>query len=354
MTFARSRAFAVIGQSYGQYGYDRSSAYGFFQEAIRRVIAADAAAIQTHIGGSPTIADGQIFQRRNYAVDGSAVLEKNKGLADNYWLENDGVTAGPRLTTAAGAIAALSQKPILTVSSHGEQDATATTTAALVSEITDGMAEIFSQLRTAMGDANAPVFADILGYRFASNEFNEYRLRDAMLDMIDLDADIFRGAEKYALQLDSTTHPVIDYLGYGQMGAHTGRKVAAWLVDGTDLRGPSIAGAVKTGSEVAVTITVPAGKTLVKPESPDFFGLFDENEDRVAITGYAWDGNVLTLTAENDSAAKLRYPARPVAGRTPPLIDISKIIRLSDPSSADRIYTGEPGLVLESAKTITL
>ena len=347
MTFARARAYVILGQSYGQEGYDRTPAYSAFQEAIRRVINTDAADIQTNIGGSPTLVAGNVFQRRNQAFDGSAVLEKNKGsITTNYWLENDGTTAGPRLTTAVNAITALSQKPILAVYSHGEQDAGFTTTSALAEEVTDGMVEIFDQIRTAAGDANMPFFVDILGQRFVSQEFNEYRLRDAMLAMIAAEADVFRGCEKYPLLLDNTTHPTTD-IGYATMGAWTGRKVAAWLLDET-LPGPSIASAVRTGNNVAVTITVPSGGTLIKPAQPDYFGLFDASDNRIPITDYSWSGDVLTITGAS-VPARLRYPARENK-----LADIARVVRLSNPSNANRLFVGEPGLPLESAPTFTL
>lgn len=348
MTFNRSRGCAFIGQSYGQEGYDRTPAYAAFQEAIRRAIVSDAAGIQASIGGSPTLAAGHIFQRRGYAVDGSAVLEPHKGASTNYWLESDGTTAGPRLTAAVDAITVLAQKPLIFMHSHGEQDAGFTATSAIANDVAAGMLEIYSQVRAVAGSSSLPVFVDLIGPRFAAQEFNEYRLRDAMVAMIAGASRVYRGAEKYALLLDKTTHPSTDF-GYACLGAWTGRKVAAWLLDTMTTNpapGPSISSAVRTGNSVAVTIATPAGGSLVKPATPDFFGLFDASDNRIPVTGYSWSGDTLTITGATQPA-RFRYPAR-IDGAA----NVANVVRLANPS--DPLFAGEPGLPLESAPTVVL
>ena len=275
------------------------------------------------------------------------MLEKHKGSAGNYWLENDGVTVGPRLTECLAVRSAQSLARSVVLYSHGEQDSGFTTSTALATEVAEGMTQILSEIRTAIlpsGPNALPVWWDMLGPRYSANELNEYRLRDAMITEIDSLSRNFRGAEKYALLLDSSTHPTETNEGYGRMGAWTGRKIVQWLKDLSELRGPSISGTVRTGNDVAVTISTPAGKTLVKPDEPDFFGLFDVSDNRISITNYSWDGDVLTITGETQPA-KMRYPARKDGSS-----DITRVIRLSDPS--DPLFTGEPGLPLESIQTV--
>lgn len=347
MTLVRSRHFLVVGQSYGREGYQHGGSYGPFMSAIRDAISADPATIQSRIGGSPTIADGQLFQLLNRAVDGSAVLQQNDG-GSGYWVENDLITDGPLLASAISAIGADTTGHSCIVYSHGEQDSANLSTASEATNVATAMLHLLTELRTAENPGNpggVPVFVDMLGPRFPSNELGEYLLRDAMIDMIDANARIYRGAEKYAAFLDSTTHPAEGFEGYARLGAWAGRKAAHWLLNDAALDGPSIGTVTRTGSSVTVPINVPVGETLIKPSVPDFFGLFDASENRIPITNYSWSGDTLTLTAA-ETPAKFRYPARK-GGNS----DIRKIVRLSDPSSP--YYPGEPGLPLESVKTVT-
>jgi hypothetical protein len=347
MGLVRSRAVLIAGQSYGDSGYiSGGGSYGPFMESVRRAIVADAAAVQARLGGSPTLASQDVFRTVDAAVDGSAVLQANKGSADNYWLEDDGTTNGPRMTAALSAISGASEDWALTVYSHGEQDAGFATTTAIAENVADGMATIWSKIRTAQ-TANYAIFVDVLGPRFAVHEFNEYRLRDAMLAEIAAGTNVFRGAEKYSALLDSTTHPSQkDGAGYAYLGAQTGRKVATWLQTGTPESGPTISGVTRSGNTVTVAITVPGGRTLQKPAAPEFFGLFNSAGERLTNTAYSWDGNNLTITGSG-APATFRYPARPTKPHS-----VESIVRLNNPS--DPLYTGEPGLPLESIATVSL
>lgn len=348
MSITRARTFGVVGQSYGREGYGSGDSYAAFTSAISEVIESSASTIQTNIGGSPAIASGQLFGMWNGCVNGSAVWQDHAGSA-GYWVSSNATSAGPLLTTALSNISALSAKPILLVDSHGEQDATAANGDGLESTVITAWEYKLLQLRTgcnATTPTDVPVWVDILGIRYSADEADEYALRDAMLGMISSGTNIFRGAEKYAVVLDSSTHPCEDFSGYARLGAWTGRKVAAWLVDGSELRGPSISGAVRSGSNVTVSITVPATKTLVKPTEPEFFGLFNASGDRLEITGYSWSGNDLTLTCDG-TPTTFRYPARQEKR-----CNIKNVVRLSDPSSP--YFAGEPGLPLESTVSISL
>lgn len=353
MPITRSIVAHAFGQSYARFGYNESAAYQTFIEACRRVIVTSSATITTNTG--VTVGANDLPRFRNQAVDGSAILEANAG-SSGFWVNNDKTTAGPLLTTALSTLSSFSPKPLFTIWSHGEQDVLSITTQTQAENVRDAVRDVlWPQMRAGIDSVDpddVPIWVDMIGPRFAGSEFGEYLLRDQMIDLIDATANTYRGAEKYALLLDNTTHPSRDLLGYGRMGAYTGRKVAAWLVDKADeVRGPSInsGSVVKSGASVTVPITVPAGKTLIKPASPQFFGLFDASENRVPITGYSWSGDTLTLTAANTTATRLRYPARESG-----FADINRIVRLSNPSSADRLFVGEPGLPLESAKTIVL
>jgi len=343
MAFDRSLHFVLFGQSYVRAGYEYQPAYATFCTAIKRAINTDAAAITTNTGVS--VAAQDVLQRRQHATDGTAVLAANAG-SMGYWVEDDGTTPGPRLSAAVSAIGGYATRPVLAVYSHGEQDATKVTTQSAANDVVAAMADtIIPDIRAAI-DAGAPtdvpVWLDMLGPRYPGDELGEYMIRDGMIGIVEAGTNLFRGAEKYALQLGQDTHPTP--AAYQQMGAHTGRKVANWLVNQTDLRGPSITSPVLAGSNVTVTINVPSGKTLIKPSRPTFFGLFDESDAPIEITGYAWIGNDLTLTCASPPA-KLRYPVRP----DETLVDITRIIRLSSPS--DPVYDGEHGLVLESMVT---
>lgn len=349
MTLVFSRYLVTAGQSYGREGYNNGYAYGPFFEAIRRAISTNSSDLQTHLGGSPAIAAGQVFQLANGCYDGSAVLQKHTGAAGNYWLENDGETAGPRLDDHLAVLAAQTLSRSVVVYSHGEQDAGYTSTTVLADEVAAGMTELLLAIRTVLnpvGPNALPVFWDILGPRYSTHEMNEYRLRDAMLTEIDGLSRNFRGAEKYALRLDGTTHPSEDNDGYGRMGAWTGRKVAKWLIDLGELRGPQIGTVTRSGSSVSVPIVTPSGGTLIRPSEPDFFGLFDASDNRIPITSYSWSGDTLTITGATEPA-RFRYPARKGGAA-----DIEKIVRLANPS--DPIFEGEPGLPLESAQTVAL
>lgn len=349
MTITRSLTFLVIGQSYGREGYENQPAYAAFCEAVRKSIDSDPATINSLTGLS--VAAGDLLQMRNHCTDGSAILEANDG-GPGYWVDDDLVTPGPLLSAVVTAIGTYGGvKPMPTIWSHGEQDAGIITTEAQSQLVKTAVNDVlWPQIRTAIHAANAngqPIWVDMLGPRYSGDELAEYWIRDRMIELIDATTRIYRGAEKYALQLDDTTHPTSG--GYAQMGAHTGRKVASWLLDTTQSpRGPGVTSPVRSGNNVTVTISVPAGKTLVKPSSPDFFGLFDGSENRIPITGYSWNGNDLTLSA-GSQPAKLRYPCRPIDNRQN--VDINNIIRLSSP--VDPVYTGEPGLVLESMATHT-
>nr|WP_253944458.1 hypothetical protein [Pseudogemmobacter hezensis] len=122
-------------------------------------------------------------------------MQKHTGAADNYWLENDGTTAGPRLTAALAAIAGAGVGYGSLVYSHGEQDAAFTTTAALANEVRAGVEAIRQAARTQANPGNTngvSWFVDMLGPRYAIHGMNEYRLRDAMLDMIEAGMDAER------------------------------------------------------------------------------------------------------------------------------------------------------------------
>lgn len=349
MAFERSRYSVVLGQSYGQVGYNYGGSWGPYMNAISRVLRSNPVDVQSRISGSPIISESQVFLSAISAWGGSAVLKKNSGGVDNYWLEDNATTAGPRMIEAQGIIGALTVPFGACLYSQGEQDAGFTNTAALADEVVSGMRRIRELSRLAIrpaSPATVPFFVDVLGPRYASNEVGEYLLRDSMLSNLIDQANTFRGAEKYALSLDSTTHPTSDNDGYGRMGAWTGRKVANWLATGQDLRGPSIASTARAGNVVSVLITAPSGGTLVKPASPDFFGLWDSSGVRLPIIGYSWSGNTLNLTTSRP-ASTFRYPAR-----SDKLHNISNIVRLANPASP--LFPGEPGLPLESTRTTTL
>jgi hypothetical protein len=347
---ARPVHVLVVGQSYGLEGY-RASSYYPFCEVVRKQIDASPASVAATLGVS--VSAGDVLQFRNRCIGGSAILQAHAGSA-GYFVADDLVTAGPLLTTALSAISGYAVKPQIMLYSHGQQDArTITTEAQSISAQTAMEDVLWPQIRTALNSgtpAAVPIFVDMIGPRYASDEIAEYWMRDRLIESIDAGTNVHRGAETYGCQLDATVHPT--EAGYQLMGAHAGRHVNAWIVDGvTSLRGPSIASAVRTGNNVAVTITVPATKTLVKPTAPDFFGLFDGSDNRIAITGYSWVGNVVTLTAAS-TPSKLRYPCRPIGSADSRTIDIDNIIRLTDPS--DPVYAGEPGLLLESTVTLAL
>ena len=354
----RPTAILIVGQSYGANGYGNGLAHYCVQERVRLAFEANPSAVSARLAGNPAIITGAaVPQRRNVCVSGSSVLAKHDA-GSGYWVGNDGITAGPLLTTAVNAIGTYPaiQKPTMIIYNHWEANVGFTLVPADVALVRAAVENtLFPQLRTACFAASPtsiPIFCDILGPRFAGNEAAEYAYRDAMLDMIAAGTNVFRGAEKYALVLDLTIHPVSGLTGYSQMGAHTGRKIESWLLTGQTLAGPTIASAVRTVNSVAVTITVPIGKTLITPAQPDFFGLFDGAGAAIPVTNWSWSGNVLTLSAASP-AASLRYPVplRVGSGPTKPA-DINKIVRLTAPS--DPLFPGEPGLVLESAKAFTL
>lgn len=354
MTIPRTLVALIIGQSYGRAGYDVQAAWWAFCTAIRRVIDSDTSTINSNTGLS--LSAGDCLLARNRAADGSAVLERNDGGA-GYWVGDDLASAGPLLSSAISAIGGYSPKPLITIDSHGEQDAGLMSGASEAADWKTAKLYMLTEIRTAINSGNPtgmPVWMDILGPRFPAHEIGEYLVRDKMIEIVDENTRIYRGAEKYALQLDGTTHPVAGSDGYAQMGAHTGRKVASWLVDTSQSpSGPSIINPQRNGRDVSVTISVPAGQTLVKPANPEWFGLFDGSENRIPISNFSWSDNVLTMTAAPSPApipAKLRYPCRPIP-TSPINVDITKIIRLSNP--VDPIYPGEPGFVLESMKTHT-
>lgn len=349
MAFERSRYSVALGQSYGQIGYRTGGAWGPFMNAIARVLASNPTEVQGRISGSPVISGSQVFSSITAAWGGSAVLKKNAGVSTNYWLEDNATTAGPRMTEAQGIIAALTVPFGACLYSQGEQDAGFTTAAALADEVVTGMRRIRELSRLAIrpaSPATVPFFVDVLGPRYASQEMGEYLLRDSMLANFIGQANTFRGAEKYALSLDSTLHPTTDNDGYGRMGAWVGRKVASWLATGQELRGPSVATTSRDGNTVSVAITVPSGEALVKPATPDFFGLWDAAGTRLPVTAYEWSGNTLKLTTQTP-AATLRYPARSEKPH-----DINNIVRLSDPVAP--LFAGESGLPLESIRTTSV
>ena len=349
MAFERSRYSVALGQSYGEVGYKYGGSWGPFMNAIARVMRTNPTQVQSRIGGSPSISGSQVFSNVIASWGGSAVLERNSGASGNYWLENNGTTAGPRMTEAQGIIGALTNPFGACVYSHGEQDVNGATSATLAGEIVAGMQRIRDLSRLAIrpaSPATVPFFVDLIGPRYAAGEMGEYLLRDAMISSLISQANTFWGVEKYALSLDSTAHPTNDNDGYGRMGAWAGRKVANWLATGAELRGPSISSVTRSGNTVTVNISVPAGESLVTPSQPDFFGLWNAAGKRLPITRHTWSGNTLELEAESP-AATFRYPARSDRPH-----NISSIVRLSAPASP--LFVGEHGLPLESTTTKAL
>lgn len=345
MAITRFSGMLGIGQSFIAEGY-QENAYSAFMMAINRAVTVNATAIAATVGTAVSVGDLTRFRSGN-AFGGSAILQANRGAADNYWV-SDAMTNGPRLATIVANVGAYSPKPLLTFHSHGQQDVTGITTEADSYDVQDALTGVlWPQVRLALNPGNPsgqPIWLDMIGPRFAADEFAEYWLRDRFIESIEATNRTYMGSETYHLPFDATVHPTNE--GYAWYGATHGRKGAAWLVDkNAYLRGPQIASAAIVGSTVEVTITVPSGTTLIKPEKPDFFGLFTSEETRVQQSAYSWVGNKLVIGFKG-SPARLRYPAR--SDRTK---DINNVIRLDNP---DPLFVGEPGLVLESTKTIVL
>ena len=349
----RPTAYAVLGQSYGYIGHNNGLSAAPFLKLVSSAFQTDPTGITARLAGNPTIQTTSLPQMRMLATPGSSVLNKFQG-STGYWVENDGVTPGPLLTAAVTALSGYSPKATFLIWSQGEQEATAGITSADATLFKTAINTIFSSCRAACNPGSptsVPIFLDMLGPRYQADEASEYIVGDAIIDVIAAGTNLYRGAEKYALRLDLTTHPTRDKSGYSQLGAHEGRKVNGWLL-GSVPSGPSITSAVRTGNNVAVTVTVPSGKSLIKPSQPDFFGLYDGSGNSISITDYNWSGNVLTLTAASQpSTLKYPVPLRVGTGATKPT-DINKVVRLASPS--DPVVVGEPGLVLERAKAFTL
>lgn len=343
MSVTRSRSFAVLGQSYGQIGYGASDAYYGVAEKLVDAINTDTAAVQATVPTGVAIAAGQAFQMVNTCVGGSAIWQGHAG-APGYWVSTSGTSNGPLLTSAISRINLCSTDPVIILDSHGEQDATAMDgdgTAATVITCWEYKFQKVREACNAGSPTGVPIFVDILGPRYVADEFDEYALRDAMLGMIDAGTNLYRGAEKYALTLDNTTHPCEDATGYGRMGEWTGRKVAAWLVGDAVPDGPSISGVVRSGNNLTVSIAVGGGDTLVKPTNPMYFGAWNAGGTRLVATGYSWSGNDLTITYA-EQPATFRYPAREEAK-----CDITRVVRYDD-------VNGLPGFPLESVATVAV
>lgn len=337
---ARSLPFLTFGQSYAELGYGRNASHYCFDTAIHRAILSDSAAITSRVGS--LVESGDMTQLRQRAQGGSAILQANDN-GNGYWV-SDTNTAGPLLTATVDAISGYAIKPKLAVWSHGEADAqsSALNVANVSSAVT---ATMFPSIRNACKPSSPNdlfIFVDMLGFRYAADQERENALRDMMLNIVSSGVNVFRGSEKYAVELDSTFHPT--QTGYQQLGAHTGRKAAHFLSTGNQLAGPRISSAVRSGNSVSVNINVPVGGTLVKPEHPAHFCLYDAGGVRMPYSA-SWSGNTLNLRCPSQPAS-LRYPAREER------FDVGRIVRLSNPS--DPIYSGEIGLPLESSLPITL
>ncbi|MCV2448897.1 hypothetical protein [Paracoccus sp. DMF] len=330
----RTLPFLTFGQSYVEQGYGRNASLSPFNVALRRAIATSAAAISTRLG--VTVAAGDMTQLRQRGIGGSAILQANDG-GNGYWVAN-GNSAGPLLTAAVAAIGTYADKPQFAIWSHGEADAQSSSlnVANVQTAITT---RLFPDIRSAC-DSGAPnsvlIFVDILGFRYIADQDRENALRDMMLNVISSQTNVFRGSEKYAVELDSTFHPT--QIGYQTLGAHTGRRVAELIATGNVLEAPAIATAGRSGTSVTININVPSGKTLVKPVHPAHFGLYDAGGVRLPYSA-SWSGDSVTLTCPSVPVS-LRYPDREV------FFDASRIVRLADP--ADPIFPGEPGLPLQS------
>lgn len=338
----RSVHFLTFGQSYAEQGYGRGQSYGPFAIALRRAIATSASAIGTRLG--ITVAADDMVQLRQIAVGGSAIRQANDG-GTGWWVQNNN-NRGSLLTPALAVINAYPVKPQFALWSHGERDAQVATTQAEIDAVQTAItSRLFPDIRAAL-NASAPnsvrIFVDLLGFRYLADQDRENGLRDMMLSLLGSQPSLYRGAEKYAIELDSTFHPT--ERGYLTLGAHAGRQVAAVLATGVELEAPGISTATRSGNRVDVTISVPAGKTLVKPAMPSHFGVYDAGGVRMAYRA-SWAGNVLSLTTPN-APARLRYPAREA------VFDASRIVRLSDP--VDPLFLNEPGIPLQSRLPITL
>jgi hypothetical protein len=357
----RTFPYITIGQSYAATGYFYGYSHWAFSNYIRRLINTAAGTINANT--FLTVAPGDMLQLHNRAIGGSSILAAFAG-STGYWVEDDLVTNGPLLNDALTAIAGIAsaglQMPLPMLYSHGEQEASLIVSEAQSHDAQTAIEDVLWPAIRAACDSSGtnptgmPVFVDMLGHRFDGDEMGEYWMRDRLIESVQAGYRTYYGVEKYALQLDMTTHPVKAAQGYMQQGAHAARKVGAWLlnpaatVGSPGMRGPYISGATRSGQDVEVVITVPSGGTLIKPSEPDFFGLFDASENRLEITAFNWSGDNVTLTASGGVPAKLRYPCS--TGKS--VVDTSKIIRLEDPS--DWVYPGEIGFPLESMKTRAL
>lgn len=338
---ARPLGVCVIGQSFGGEGYGTKASYHALAAAID--IRTNYAAISANTG--LTVDQNDLLQMRNLAVNGSAVLQVNEG-SSGYWVTNAGA-AGSLLTSAVSAIGGYAIKPLVSIYNHLQQDSIQVTTEALADDVIEAIEDrLWPDWRAALNagsPTSQPIWVEMHGHRFSGDEMAEYWLRDGMISLIERSTNVFRGSETYYLPMDATTHPTSD--GYRWMGAQTGRRVAAWLQGAAELRGPQIASAAIVRNAVEVTFTIPAGTTMLRPTNPDFFGLFTSGDVRIPHGTASWSGRTLRLPFEG-APAKLRYPAR--SDRT---LDINNVIRLANDAP---LFTGEPGLVLESAGTITL
>jgi len=306
-----------IGQSYARVAYRQGEpALDVLSEALRRT--------------------GRVSELHciNYAVDGSAVIEENDG-GNGYWTEPGG--PGPLL---------LRVQPLTTrglvVCSIGEQDAGMTRNDAKSFVVKDAIRSALWRGTLERLGARCPIWVDLLGPRKSWLEHHEYRMRDRLIELCEEEKGVFRGAEKYPLELNSTDHPTTE--GNIHMAAQTGRKIAAWLNGEPELCGPRIAVIEDTSSRVEISIDA-GGKDFIRPPEPDYFAAFDANDKPIPLTDATWCGNRLSF-ARAAPPAKLCYPAR--TGRP---VDISRIIRHADPT--DPLFPGEPGLVLESMITHT-
>lgn len=353
MTITRNRNLVAFGQSYAADGLNFRPGY----EGL--------------VKGLQSVSSSNVPLLINTAENGSAIREENAGLSAGHWVNNDG-TAGSHLTNAVSEIS--TQWPGNVVAafiwSHGEQEATKiieeSTWADMVARADRAYdaaeSRLLPDIRAAIHATNGggmAVFADLPGPRFRPQELGEYAVRDRLLEWINTSSsdDNFRGAEKYAVPLDDTTHP--SDLGYFQLGVWQGRKLGAWYAN-TGVVDPAPGPSIDTGNvsvtnpsdpalntTITVPIITPSGETLVMPDNPDFFGVWDANGARLRITASGSGSNVTLTVLDNAAPATLRYPA--AIGDRP--FDQDNIIRLSRTVTGD---SREMGLPLESIATLAL
>lgn len=239
----------------------------------------------------------------NGATGGAALLQASENAAGNYYVHQDtGLFDGDAYAALETSMALAGNKCDLFIWSQGEQDshhlgAAEPTKATYKTHLKS----LLDQVRSITG--NPPVLIDPIGRRTGtfSNTGGVQLVREAQSETITENAYIHRGPEKFDQALFDDVHPAdAAYAVLGQRDGRKGLDLLGFTQAGVD--GPSITGAVRSGTTVTVTISHDGGADFTPTTGIEGFHFFDDATEINITAAVRTNATTITLTLASTPA----------------------------------------------------